>query len=748
MASIVSPSLANCFWRQCLVASTKPFASVLALAFGWNLLICEPAQSQEQPDSGDDVLELLEVTVFGAARNGRALLETPSAVTVIEGAEMERLQPSTYEELMRDTPGVVIPGGRGVAQEPNIRGFHDEQVVVRVDGARQNFGREHRGRFFVDPVMLKQVEILRGGASSMFGSGALGGVISLETKDARDILQPGQSWGSEVNVGFDSQGSEALRAVATAFQQENVDMLAFFSQRLMQADLVDGDDNPILDSAVDNLNGMLKLGWSVNDDHELSLAWRTYTDDGQVPNTANRDTSVDVALRDNRLVDRDLNYQQYSVKWNYIPFGNDLVNLSALVYHNETIVDESRVSQLAGESQRRFDTTSLATVGAEVTNLSSLQFGTMPATLSYGLEFFKDEQKATRNDGPLSQSPTAQRSFYAGFVQADLTLRPEITFSSGLRYDAFSLDPPDNFSQRNESALSPWIAFNWNPSDSLQFFTSVSQSFKSPTLTEMYAEGTHFRTENAGQRPRIDRTTGHPVLDAMGRPVLDSFDIDNQFIPNPDLKSEKATQIEIGTRYQRSGVATAGDQLLLAANAYYSSVDNYIETFFPVIGFTPPRGPGNATLNMGTATRNVHALLYGFEAEMSYDTEHWFTSANLTIPRGSSEGSSHQLANMPQDRFSLTLGFKPDSRWQVGLRSTVAGERDVSAEDRQSNNFVDTPGFLTFDVFANLQLGDPDSANALLLFGIDNLTNQKYRLHPNLLNSPGRSVKLGAKLTF
>ena len=91
---------------------------------------------------------LPEVTVFGADRDGRDLLETPSAVTVIDGEDMDRFQPSTYEDLLIDMPGLLIQGGRGVAQEPNIRGFTDEQVVIVADGARQNFNPAHRGRFF------------------------------------------------------------------------------------------------------------------------------------------------------------------------------------------------------------------------------------------------------------------------------------------------------------------------------------------------------------------------------------------------------------------------------------------------------------------------------------------------------------------------------------------------------------------------------------------------------------------------
>ncbi len=741
-----SPFLANCLRQHCLVAPAKSFASVLALAFGWSLWICRPAQSQEQPDTRDEVVELPEITVFGASRDGRGLLETPSAVTVIDGEDMDPLQPSTYEDLLIDVPGLVIQGGRGVAQEPNIRGFQDEQVVIRLDGARQNFDLQHRGRFFVDPALLKQVEILRGGASSMFGSGALGGVISLETKDASDVLKPGETWGSEVNVGFNSQGSEALRAVTAAFAQGGVDVLAFFSQRLMQTDLQDGDNKQILDSAVNNLNGMLKLTLTPNNDHRLLIDGRVYTDDGQVPNTANQDTSRE-NNRETKLVDRNLDHQQYRIKWDYTPFNNKLVNLSILIYYNQTRSEERRINILSGEDRRRFDTTEVSTVGVELTNSSDISFGKIPMALAYGLEFFKDDHQATRNGEARIESPTAQRSFYAGFAQAEFSLSPEFTLSSGLRYDAFSLDPPDNFSQRNESALSPWLALNWQPSDHLQLFASASQAFRAPTLTEIYAQGTHFRVKNAGRMPRIGRD-GRPVVDpATRRPVMISFDIDNQFVPNPDLKSEKATQIEIGTRYQRSNVAAVEDQLLLSVSAYYSTVNNYIETFFPELGFAPPMGPGNATIETGTTTRNVNAMLYGFEAEMSYDAEHWFTSANLTIPRGSEKDSSRQLGNIPQDRVSVTLGLKPNPQWEIGLRSTVAGERDVTDED-STLGFADTESFVTFDLFANLRLGDGSSSDALILFGIDNIINQKYKLHPNVLNNPGRSVKLNTQFTF
>ena len=58
-------------------------------------------------------------------------------------------------------------------------------VIVMFDGARQNFGSAHDGRFFIDPSLLKSVEVLRGPASSLYGSGGTGGIIEFRTMGGR-----------------------------------------------------------------------------------------------------------------------------------------------------------------------------------------------------------------------------------------------------------------------------------------------------------------------------------------------------------------------------------------------------------------------------------------------------------------------------------------------------------------------------------------------------------------------------------
>lgn len=669
-----------------------------------------PAAAQQ----ADDGLTADDIYVYGGARDRRDLLETPNAVSVIGEHEIARRMPSTYEELLGDVPGVTIGGGpRGISQEPNIRGFQDEQVVLRVDGARQNFDLAHRGRFFTDPEILKRVEVLRGGNSVLFGSGALGGVILLDTKDAADLLDPEDTWGMRLRTGFNSQGSEFLGAATLAAQAEDFDALAFFSYRPMGDDLTDGDGAKILNSEIDSMNGLVKFGYEPGD-HRFEISYQRYEDEGLTPPNAN--AAADAA----NIVDRALSFQTARAEWTWAPEGSNLFDLSALLYFNDADVTEDRVSD------GRLDETRYLTLGGELVNRSKINLG-LPIQLSYGVEAYQDEQEATRNGAPRDQAPDARARYMSAFAQGDIELGGGFILTPGLRFDYFDVDPEGNFPDRTEQQLSPKLALQWRPTDELQVWISASQSFRAPSLTELYNDGIHFSVPGFGLGPGT------------------VFTGNNVFIPTPDLKPEKANQIEIGGRYVERDVAWEGDRFDFSANAYYARVDDFVDTTVTFIDFsTATFNPltGNLEVNGSTVNQNVDATIWGFEAEMNYDARDWFAGVGLTIPRGVNRAGG-ALGSIPQDRVVLTAGFRPTNDIELGGRATLLDGRD----DAPAGG-VTTPGAAVFDLFASWAPGDGPLEGAIFSAGIDNVTDRTYRLHPNGLNQPGLAVKLSAALEF
>ncbi len=78
---------------------------------------------------------MLDEIVVSAARDPRPLLDTPASATVREGEALAVRQATDFQELIGDVPGLTIEGGpRSIAQEPSIRGFQNDQIVLRVDG--------------------------------------------------------------------------------------------------------------------------------------------------------------------------------------------------------------------------------------------------------------------------------------------------------------------------------------------------------------------------------------------------------------------------------------------------------------------------------------------------------------------------------------------------------------------------------------------------------------------------------------
>ena len=118
----------------------------------------------------------------------------PNGVTVIGEDEIETKIPSTVDDILEDVPNVTFAGGpRRTGEVPIIRGFSGQDVIVLLDGTRQNFISGHDGRFYLDPALIDQVEVVRGATSALYGSGGLGGTIEFRTKDASDFLLPGET---------------------------------------------------------------------------------------------------------------------------------------------------------------------------------------------------------------------------------------------------------------------------------------------------------------------------------------------------------------------------------------------------------------------------------------------------------------------------------------------------------------------------------------------------------------------------
>ena len=142
--------------------------------------------------------------------------------------------------LLSTLPGVemagsMLPGG----QKINIWGMGDaEDIQLTVDGAtKTGFERYQQGTMFIEPELIKHIEVEKGPHSPFVGNGGLGGSVNMTTKDAPDLLEEGRDSGAMVKYGYSSNDHQQVYSSALFGRTEDrrIDALVYLTKR-------DGDD--------------------------------------------------------------------------------------------------------------------------------------------------------------------------------------------------------------------------------------------------------------------------------------------------------------------------------------------------------------------------------------------------------------------------------------------------------------------------------------------------------------------------
>ncbi|HEY9518793.1 MAG TPA: TonB-dependent receptor plug domain-containing protein, partial [Gemmatimonadales bacterium] len=187
------------------------------LCFG-ALVQAGAAMGQAAPPASDTLRpRLLDPVVVTAARTGSPLRTSAAAVTRIGAARLARVPQATLADLLRSVPGFAIVDFDGLGFDPQLmaRGFYGggqaEYVIVQVNGKPVN--QVMHGLVAWDalppPASIEAVEVLRGGASSLYGDAAIGGVINLITRAADSVRT-----GPEIRWQAAGGGFGTVRAAA------------------------------------------------------------------------------------------------------------------------------------------------------------------------------------------------------------------------------------------------------------------------------------------------------------------------------------------------------------------------------------------------------------------------------------------------------------------------------------------------------------------------------------------------------
>ena len=724
-------------------------------------LLAFPLQAQDKAQEST-----LDTITVKAARSKQKVFDLPGMNSVIELDSPSLVFPSTLSDIFASQPWLdFTKSARRNGQVPVMRAYSGDAITVLFDGVRQNFEAQHDGKFFIDPSLLKRVEVLRGPNSALYGSGGLGGVIAFETKDAVDLLKPGENFGLLLSSGYQSVNNEYLESLALFGRTKTIDILASYSWRTSDnIRLPTAEELP----ADDRLHsGLFKMGWSPSEHHTLRLGFQGYHNNAIEPNEP-QGLRPDLAVlaasvdKDTASYTTRLGYEYADPQQAWLRFKSQFYSTQTQVKEKftEDVFDAMSMTVEAQEGDallRKLDT-----LGANFDFQSSFgKKGALSSTFSYGLEYYSDTQEGS-DSGAMNQErggvPDAEADYMGIYLQNELNLASpvgEFLFIPGVRYDKYSSSHKQSVNQeelKNEDEeTSAKFGLSYKPVKWFMLFGNYGEAFRAPSLTEIYVSGTHFRI------PRTDLPDNPMSSLPCLAPACTAFlpGGNNVFETNSGLKPERSVNREGGLGFQFKDLFLKEDALKLKASYFDIKSEDYIDQSVDVIRSptvdvvmgppgTPPTRVTEGKCCGTTETVNVpKAQLWGWEAELNYDSSRValalaYSYINGVVREGKDEGEKGNfLENLTPDKYTGDIALKaPEIASVFGMRVHIAKKHDRVApatndpttredESAGANEAAMREAYTIYDLYYQFR---PQSflEGLLLKLGVDNIGNREY----------------------
>ena len=719
--------------------SFKKTSLALAVALSLPLISAQAAENYKAQD-----------VVVTASRVEQQLADVNMSVSVITSEEIEQnAGAKTIADLLEGVvPGIRVnnDGGQGI-DRIKIRGEDSFRTVVMIDGQRITEHKSMSGvPLLIDSSQVERIEVIRGPASVLYGSDAIGGVVNIITKKGGTKPVQGQ-----VSAGYDSS-SNGKSASASIY------------------------------GAAGGWKYRIGVAGSKNDNLD--------TPKGEMPNTESETKSANLFLSydidPNKTVGLSLDHYDLSFMSGALEYGKEdffvdvpewkrtklgifgeiknindsLVRLRTDAYYQKnTKKMQNHVASHGGSMN--YGSMTLTNANAVVDNFAdndtdTLNFSTQADWqlnennyLITGYEFSQDKLDASSDanvnvTGDMAMGPTTtpfsvhpithkeydgKQQQHSVFASMETTLWEDYVFNYGVRYTWIKGDMTSKESSVTTMSMRPGVEMVSGPTKSKNDSSDGKAVFNFGV--------TYHGFENLALRANWSQGYRHPILQEL---YIDTSmgSTDGITRANPDLKPETSDNFEIGLRYDNQ-------RFMFDGAIFYSDADDYITTV-PVAG-----SEDNQYTNMGKAQT------LGLELSSSLKLGEFepYTVLTLLSRKYEENGLTSRKTGTP--KVSARYGVRYNSEFRgADIRldayavSQSATENDnldtsINEETGQSNRAVTSlGGSTTFNLTGGVTFG-PEKAYSVDA-GLYNITNKAYKTSDAIYEA-GRhfGVKFNAK---
>ena len=222
-------------FEKVLTQMNPPLIRTSILAIVIASIVAATAVAEKTVNTQPTMMNQVTVT---ATRTKRQLDDVVSSVSVVTVDDVERQMARNTRDLVKYEPGVEVSSDSRFGNGGfNIRGMDENRVKISVDGVGQakSFGYDRNlqsQRNFFDIENMKQLEIVKGPASNVYGSDAIGGMVAFVTKDPSDYLKPeGDDSYASVKAGYSSADSSFNETITLANRNGDLESMLVYTRR-------------------------------------------------------------------------------------------------------------------------------------------------------------------------------------------------------------------------------------------------------------------------------------------------------------------------------------------------------------------------------------------------------------------------------------------------------------------------------------------------------------------------------------
>ncbi len=653
--------------------------------------IAIPLLSSAYADSNN--LGKISVT---ATKTARALSEVPASISIITESDINNSVATSADELLKEVSGVDFkhPLGfmaTGTSNKITLRGFGgstEGRTLLLVDGVPMNdsyFSGVEWNQIAVDDI--KQIEVVKGAGSALYGSNALGGVINIITKKPKGFK-------STVDLSYGSMNTK----IGSASTSGTVGAFGYYlSGRWLksdgyQADIGSNIKPNTIKRATERENATVKFNYNIDDSSSVGASYLYFH---------NQSSGVLEVVGGYNPYEQ----QMQTLQANYSKIFENSSELQITLYSkiSETSYDSLESSKTAIKYQNS------ATINETGGTLQYTYIINDMHTLTSGIDFQFGYAKSEDDyvSGPFN-TVEGNQDYQALFLQDEIFLGSDWVINIGGRFDRYEnhsgkghdeTQTPTfdtTYDSRTFTAFSPKIGVLYHISDMTSLKGSIGKAFRAPTVYDLY------RTWISGSYT---------------------------YASNPDLDPENVLSYEIGLE-QKIG------QGLLSVTAYRSDAEDFIYSITP--------DPAVSTYKEKTNVGKVQ--IHGVEVELGYPlSESVDFNANYTfnesvIKEFDPDPTLEEkfLTDVPKNKASASISYKNPSLFN--LKTSVRYVGDRYSDDKNTESKV-------YDAYTlvDLKLSRTINKYATLEVSVDDLFDKTYEEY---YVSPGRVILGTLKMSF